>query len=71
MGNIPVQGEHAPEGEGAPTFEMKLEIVVIPVSDVDRAKRFYGALGWRLDIEAGDPSFTDEFVRAIRNTTRA
>jgi len=28
---------------------MKLEVVVIPVSDVDRAKEFYGRLGWRLD----------------------
>jgi catechol 2,3-dioxygenase-like lactoylglutathione lyase family enzyme len=28
---------------------MKLEVVVIPVSDVERAKRFYGDLGWRLD----------------------
>jgi catechol 2,3-dioxygenase-like lactoylglutathione lyase family enzyme len=33
------------------TFDMKLEVVVIPVSDVDRAKRFYGDLGWRLDID--------------------
>src|SRR6187399_1487634 len=31
--------------------DMKLEIVVIPVSDVDRAKEFYGRLGWRLDAE--------------------
>jgi uncharacterized protein GlcG (DUF336 family)/catechol 2,3-dioxygenase-like lactoylglutathione lyase family enzyme len=31
--------------------DMKLEVVVIPVSDVDRAKRFYGGLGWRLDID--------------------
>nr|WP_244598449.1 VOC family protein [Rhizobium tubonense] len=30
---------------------MKLEIVVIPVSDVERAKRFYGGLGWRLDAD--------------------
>ncbi|TAJ72819.1 MAG: glyoxalase [Phenylobacterium sp.] len=30
---------------------MTLEVVVIPVSDVDRAKRFYGGLGWRLDID--------------------
>ena len=29
--------------------DMKLEVVVIPVSDVDRAKEFYGGLGWRLD----------------------
>jgi catechol 2,3-dioxygenase-like lactoylglutathione lyase family enzyme len=30
---------------------MKLEVVVIPVSDVDRAKEFYGSLGWRLDAD--------------------
>ena len=30
---------------------MKLEVVVVPVSDVDRAKRFYGSLGWRLDAD--------------------
>jgi catechol 2,3-dioxygenase-like lactoylglutathione lyase family enzyme len=29
--------------------DMKLEVVVVPVSDVDRAKRFYESLGWRLD----------------------
>jgi catechol 2,3-dioxygenase-like lactoylglutathione lyase family enzyme len=35
--------------------DMKLEVVVIPVSDVDRAKRFYEGLGWRLDADfAGD-----------------
>jgi catechol 2,3-dioxygenase-like lactoylglutathione lyase family enzyme len=32
-------------------IDMKLEIVVIPVTDVDRAKEFYGGLGWRLDAE--------------------
>ncbi|ESY23304.1 glyoxalase [Mesorhizobium sp. LNJC394B00] len=39
-----------------PAVDMKLEVVVIPVSDVDRAKRFYGDLGWRLDadIAVGD-----------------
>jgi catechol 2,3-dioxygenase-like lactoylglutathione lyase family enzyme len=31
--------------------DMKLEVVVVPVSDVDRAKRFYGSLGWRLDAD--------------------
>jgi catechol 2,3-dioxygenase-like lactoylglutathione lyase family enzyme len=31
--------------------DMKLEVVVIPVSDVDRAKEFYGRLGWRLDAD--------------------
>ena len=40
----------------AQSVEMRLEIVVVPVSDVDRAKRFYGGLGWRLDADfaAGD-----------------
>src|SRR5271168_3274595 len=33
------------------SVDMKLEIVVIPVSDVDRAKEFYGRLGWRLDAD--------------------
>jgi catechol 2,3-dioxygenase-like lactoylglutathione lyase family enzyme len=33
------------------TVDMKLEVVVIPVSDVDRAKAFYGRLGWRLDAD--------------------
>jgi len=33
------------------TTDMKLEVVVIPVSDVDRAKEFYGRLGWRLDAD--------------------
>jgi len=31
--------------------ELKLEVVVIPVSDVDRARRFYESLGWRLDAD--------------------
>ena len=31
--------------------EMRLEVVVVPVSDVDRAKRFYEGLGWRLDAD--------------------
>jgi len=37
-------------------LDMKLEVVVIPVSDVDRAKKFYSRLGWRLDAgrAAGD-----------------
>jgi uncharacterized protein GlcG (DUF336 family)/catechol 2,3-dioxygenase-like lactoylglutathione lyase family enzyme len=33
------------------TLDMKFEVVVLPVSDVERAKRFYADLGWRLDID--------------------
>jgi len=36
---------------GARAVDLKLEVVVIPVADVDRAKRFYGGLGWRLDAD--------------------
>jgi catechol 2,3-dioxygenase-like lactoylglutathione lyase family enzyme len=37
---------------------MKLEVVVVPVADVDRAKGFYEALGWRLDADvSGDGDF--------------
>ncbi len=32
-------------------MDMKLEVVVVPVADVDRAKAFYTALGWRLDAD--------------------
>jgi catechol 2,3-dioxygenase-like lactoylglutathione lyase family enzyme len=32
------------------TIDMKLEVVVIPVSDVDRATKFYASLGWRQDV---------------------
>jgi catechol 2,3-dioxygenase-like lactoylglutathione lyase family enzyme len=35
----------------AATVDMKFEIVVIPVSDIDRAKDFYARLGWRLDAD--------------------
>jgi len=36
---------------GAKNVDLKLEVVVIPVSDVDHAKEFYGGLGWRLDAD--------------------
>src|SRR5262245_42966423 len=42
----------------ASRVDMKLEVVVIPVSDVGRAKRFYGDLGWRFDAEF---AASDEF----------
>jgi catechol 2,3-dioxygenase-like lactoylglutathione lyase family enzyme len=56
MSNAEMLREPAVETLTAGTVDMKLEVVVIPVSDVDRAKRFYGDLGWRLDIDytAGD-----------------
>jgi len=37
--------------------DLKLEAVIIPVSDVDRAKAFYAGLGWRLDADLGDDAY--------------
>src|SRR4051812_1044803 len=53
-------GTHANVGR----VDMKFEIVLIPVSDVDRAKEFYSKLGWRLD---GDFAHADDF-RVIQFT---
>jgi catechol 2,3-dioxygenase-like lactoylglutathione lyase family enzyme len=41
----------APGTPSENTLDMKLEVVVIPVSDVDRAKSIYSRLGWRLDLD--------------------
>jgi catechol 2,3-dioxygenase-like lactoylglutathione lyase family enzyme len=51
MSSTLVRSEVASATAGARTVDMKLEVVVIPVSDVERAKRFYGGLGWRLDAD--------------------
>jgi catechol 2,3-dioxygenase-like lactoylglutathione lyase family enzyme len=45
-------------------MEMRLEVVVVPVSDVDRAKDFYVGLGWRLDVDF----VADDGLRVIQLT---
>ena len=42
----PTSGTQSPLG-----VDMKLEVVTLPVADVERAKRFYEGLGWRLDAD--------------------
>jgi catechol 2,3-dioxygenase-like lactoylglutathione lyase family enzyme len=51
MSDTSTRSERAVETSDGATFDMKLEIVVISVTDVDRAKRFYRELGWRLDLD--------------------
>jgi len=51
MSTKPVPTKDATGEAKAATVNMKLEIVVLPVSDVDRAKEFYAKLGWRLDAD--------------------
>jgi catechol 2,3-dioxygenase-like lactoylglutathione lyase family enzyme len=51
MMSTQMRDEHATRVPSAGAVDTKLEVVVIPVSDVDRAKRFYESLGWRLDAD--------------------
>ena len=46
-----IRSNEPTNGASAARVDMKFEIVVIPVSDVDRAKEFYAKLGWRLDAD--------------------
>ena len=51
MSSTQMSNAHATQIPTAATVDLKLEVVVIPVADVDRAKRFYEGLGWRLDAD--------------------
>jgi catechol 2,3-dioxygenase-like lactoylglutathione lyase family enzyme len=51
MSTPDVRTDPATDGRESGTIDMKLEVVVVPVSDVGRAKQFYEQLGWRLDAD--------------------
>ncbi len=51
MSSLDVSGKSAVGTPPVEAGEFKLEVVVLPVSDVDRAKQFYARLGWRLDAD--------------------
>jgi len=57
MSTNAVQSNDATKDASVAKVDMKFEIVVIPVSDVDRAKEFYARLGWRLDADFGTDGF--------------
>jgi catechol 2,3-dioxygenase-like lactoylglutathione lyase family enzyme len=50
MGMTEIRGDASSSAQDE-NVDLKLEVVVIPVSDVDRAKEFYSKLGWRLDAD--------------------
>ncbi len=56
MSSTQVSSDAARQATKPATVPMRLEVVVIPVADVERAKRFYEGLGWRVDadVSAGD-----------------
>lgn len=51
MSTTQMRDEQTTQTPSAAMVDLKLEVVIIPVSDVDRAKRFYASLGWRLDAD--------------------
>jgi catechol 2,3-dioxygenase-like lactoylglutathione lyase family enzyme len=51
MASTAVSSDPSSGAQSALGYDMKLEVVTVPVSDVDRAKRFYESLGWRLDAD--------------------
>ena len=51
MSTNDVRSSDAARNAGVARIDMKLEVVVIPVSDVERSKEFYEGIGWRLDID--------------------
>jgi catechol-2,3-dioxygenase len=66
MSTTDVEGESATQHAEAATIDLKLEVVNLRVSGVDRAKRFYQSLGWRLD---GDLAAGEDF-RVVQLTPR-
>jgi catechol 2,3-dioxygenase-like lactoylglutathione lyase family enzyme len=64
MSTKEVPGDHAAANAVVARIDMKLEVIVIPVSDVDRAKEFYERIGWRLNIDRS----TGENFRLVQFT---
>jgi predicted enzyme related to lactoylglutathione lyase len=54
---MPQHDLHADELEEAVIMDLRFEVAVVPVADVDRAKEFYGTLGWRLDADVTHGDF--------------
>ena len=54
MSSVEDRSQPATDTSGLEAIDQKLEVVVIPVSDVDRAKDFYERLGWRVDADFAD-----------------
>jgi catechol 2,3-dioxygenase-like lactoylglutathione lyase family enzyme len=64
MSTNEVRNCDAVRNAGVAKIDMRLEVVVIPVSDVDRAKEFYQRIGWRLDADRS----TGEDLRLVQFT---
>jgi predicted enzyme related to lactoylglutathione lyase len=63
MSTTAARSQGTTAGSRVGQIDLKLEVITIPVSDVDRAKEFYSRLGWRLDAD-----FSDGSDRAVQFT---
>jgi catechol 2,3-dioxygenase-like lactoylglutathione lyase family enzyme len=57
MSSVDVSSERSSRTLEPDVADMKLEVVIVPVSDIDRASEFYGGLGWRLDANVAADDF--------------
>ena len=64
MSSTQLSNATTPEASGPAPVALRLEVVVLPVADVDRAKAFYEGLGWRLDADFP----IDEHFRIVQFT---
>jgi catechol 2,3-dioxygenase-like lactoylglutathione lyase family enzyme len=64
LSSVDASSENATGSPPVKPGEMRLEVVLVPVSDVDRAKRFYESLGWRLDADKA----VDDSYRVVQLT---
>jgi predicted enzyme related to lactoylglutathione lyase len=64
MSSVDVSHERKAASPPVAAGEARLEVVVVPVSDVDRAKGFYASLGWRLDADLA----VDDGYRVVQLT---
>ena len=71
MASTDIHSSTATDMPGTAPVDLGLEVVTLPVSDVDRAKAFYEALGWRLDadIVAGDDVRVVQFTPPHSNAS--
>ena len=71
MTSTDASGSTSAQMPEAGTIDMKLEVVTLPVSDVDRAKRFYQGLGWRMDADIAVGDAFRPLARASLRASRA
>ena len=69
MSSTQMSSHPLPDMSRPSAVQMRIEVVVVPVSDVDRAKAFYEGLGWRLDVDQGGGDYRVVHVTPTGSST--